>query len=170
VLDTEDLLPERAQEIFVARTKAVQAAAENQGGQDTLSYYRMQERATGDIGAEQAAYVRRAIDAHPDVRWTFLFLHKPVWRNPADSDFKAIEAALGERPYTVFSGHLHSYSRELRNGREYLTLGTTGGGQNPTDSMAFDHLTWVTVQENEPSIALLRLPGVLGSDGRVPRQ
>lgn len=157
VMDTEDLSPERARELFAARTAAIRAAEEGRPGADTMAYYRMQERGTGDIGAEQAAYVRRAIAEHPDVRWTFLFLHKPVWRNPDDTDFESIEAALGARPYTVFSGHLHSYAREVRNGREYFTLGTTGGSQNPRDSMAFDHLTWVTVGVGVPSVALLRM-------------
>ncbi len=161
VLDTEDLSPERARAIFEARTNAVRAAAENRPGQDTLPYYRMQERATGDIGAEQAAYMQRAIAAHPEVRWTFLFLHKPVWRNASDADFKAIEAALGARPYTVFSGHLHSLSREVRLGREYFTLGTTGGGQNPRDPMAMDHLTWVTLGASGVSVAHLRMDGIL---------
>ncbi|MBA3852989.1 MAG: hypothetical protein C0503_01160 [Gemmatimonas sp.] len=168
VLDTEDLSPERAREIFVARTKAVQAAAENQGGQDTLSYYRMQERATGDISAAQAAYMRRAIAEHADVRWTFVFLHKPVWGNPADDDFKAIERALADRPYTVFSGHLHSLALRERLGREYYTLGTTGGSQNPRDPMAFDHLTLVTMTKDGPSVTHLRMEGVLGPDGKLP--
>ncbi len=169
VLDTEDLTPERAREIFEARTAAIRAADANLPGQDTLPYYRMQERATGDIGAKQAAYMQRAIAQHPDVRWTFVFFHKPVWRNPADADFKAIEAALSNRPYTVFSGHLHSFARELRNGREYYTLGTTGGSQNPRDPNAFDHLTWVTLTEDGPTIAHLRMDGVLGPDGKLPQ-
>lgn len=168
VLDTEDLSPERARAIFEARTKAVRAAAANEGGQDTLSYYRMQERATGDIGAEQAAYVRRAIEEHPEVRWTFLFLHKPVWRNDSDDDFKSIERALAARPYTVFSGHLHSFALHQRLGREYYSLGTTGGGQNPQDPMAFDHLTVVTMAQDGPAVAHLRLEGVLGRDGKLP--
>ena len=168
VLDTEDLAPERAREIFVARTKAVQAAAENQGDQDTLSYYRMQERATGDISAAQAAYMQRAIAEHADVRWTFLFLHKPVWGDPTDEDFKAIERALAGRPYTVFSGHLHSLALRERLGREYYTLGTTGGSQNPRDPMALDHLTLVTMTNDGPAITHLRLEGILGRDGKLP--
>lgn len=163
VLDTEDLTPERAREIFEARSDAVRAARENRPGQDTMRYYRMPERVTGDIGAEQASYVSRAIAAHPDVRWTFLFFHKPVWRNALDTDFESIEDALGSRPYTVFSGHLHSYAREERRGREYFTLGTTGGGFDPQDPNAMDHLTWVTVGRGAPSIALLKMDGVRGA-------
>lgn len=167
ILDTEDLTPERARAIFEARNEALQAAREGRS-ESGLAYYRMPERAFGDIGAEQSAYALRVLAEHPDVRWTFVFFHKPVWRNPADAEFQAIERALADRPYTVFSGHLHSLNRELRNGREYYTLGTTGGGQNPADPMALDHITMVTVKRDGPSIAHLRLEGILGADGKVP--
>lgn len=169
VLDTEDLSPERARAIFEARTEAIRAMDAGRTSTEGLAYYRMPERVFGDIGAEQAAYVQRALAAHPDVRWTFLFFHKPVWRNADDAEFRAIERALADRPYTVFSGHLHSLKREVRNGRDYFTLGTTGGSQNPADPMALDHLTTVTMTPQGPSIAHLRLDGILGPDGKVPR-
>ena len=167
VLDTEDLSPERAKAIFEARSEALRALDAGRTGTAGLEYYRMPERAYGNIGAEQAAYMQRALADHPNVRWTFLFFHKPVWRND-DPEFSAIETALANRPYTVFSGHLHSLHREQRLGRDYFTLGTTGGSQNPTDSMALDHLTLVRVGTDGPTIAHLRLDGILGPDGRVP--
>lgn len=166
VLDTEDLTPERARAIFEARTAAIRASDAGVPGADTMVYFRMPERITGDIGAEQSAYMQRAIAAHRDVRWTFLFFHKPVWQNADDADFKAIETALGDRPYTVFSGHLHSLRHTQRNGRDYFTLGTTGGGQNPRDPMAIDHVTMVTLTATGPSIAHLRLEGIFGPTGR----
>lgn len=167
ILDTEDLTPDRARAIFEARNEALRADREGRSAQG-LAYYSMPERAFGDIGAEQAAYAQRVLAEHRDVRWTFVFFHKPVWRNPNDPDFQAIEAALADRPYTVFSGHLHSLNRELRKGREYYTLGTTGGGQNAADPMALDHITLVTMKATGPSIAHLRLEGILGPDGSVP--
>lgn len=169
VLDTEDLTPARAQEIFVARTEAIQATRAGRTSTDGLAYYQMPERVVGNIGAEQAAYVQQMLAKHADVRWTFLFFHKPVWRNADDAEFRAIEAALAERPYTVFSGHLHSYARTVRQGRDYFTLGTTGGSQNAADSLSMDHVTLVTMTATGPSIAHLRLDGILGSDGRIPR-
>ena len=168
ILDTEDLSPERARAIFEARNEALRADREGRTSTAGLAYYTMPERAFGDIGAEQAAYVQRVLAEHRDVRWTFLFFHKPVWRSQIDVEFKAIETALLDRPYTVFSGHLHSLARTVRNGREYFTLGTTGGGQNPEDPMALDHLTLVTMRVTGPSVAHLRLDGILGADGKVP--
>jgi hypothetical protein len=168
VLDTEDVTPERGREIFRARQEAIRAMDAGQNT-DGFEYFRMPERMYGNVGAEQAAYVQRALAAHPDVRWTFLFFHKPVWRAENDPEFRAIETALANRPYTVFAGHVHAFSRSERNGREYFTLGTTGGSQAANNPMAFDHLTMVTMTPTGPSISLLKLDGVLGTDGKIPR-
>ena len=47
-------------------------------------------------------------------------------------------------------------------------LGTTGGGQNINDPMSFDHVTLVTMTEDGPSIASLKLNGILDKTGRIP--
>lgn len=169
VLDTEDLTPQRAEQIFEARSRAIQAGRNGVANIDTMEYYRMPERVAGNIGDEQAAYVTRALAQNPSVRWTFLFFHKPVWQSTNSPGFRAIEAALANRPYTVFSGHVHSFARTERQGREYFTLGTTGGGQNAKDPMAFDHLTLVTMTNEGPSMAHLRMDGVLAPNGKLPR-
>ena len=168
VLDSEDYAPERMEQIYRARAEAIKVLDGPHPEQArTMEYYRMPERLTGNIGEEQAAYFRRVIAAHPQVRWTFLFMHKPVWQGD-DPEFAAVEASLQGRPYTVFGAHVHRYSHAVRLGRDYFTLGTTGGAQSPTDSMAFDHVTWVTMMEGGPSLASLRLDGVLDRTGRVP--
>ena len=169
VLDTEDLPPERARKLFEARSTAIKALREGKTSTDSLEYYRMPERISGGISAEQSAYVQQALTRHPDVRWTFLFFHKPLWRNESDVNFRAVETALANRPYTVFSGHLHSLARTSRHGRDYFTLGTTGGSQDSTDAMALDHVTLVTMSTAGPSIAHVRLDGILDADGKLPR-
>ena len=95
-------------------------------------------------------------------------MHKPVWLRDDESDFSAIESALSNRPYTLFNGHFHSYSHTVRHGRDYIMLGTTGGGQNINDPMSFDHVTLVTMTEDGPSIASLKLNGILDKTGRIP--
>lgn len=167
VLDTEDHTPERMRQIFEARTAAIDAAARGVEGAENMEYYRMPERVYGNIGAEQAAYFIDAIHEHPAVRWTMLFMHKPVWTDGQDDDFVSIETALAERPYTVFNGHFHRMAYSERNGRDYLMLGTTGGSQDG-HPMSFDHVTLVTVGEGEPSIAHLRLDGILDKTGNLP--
>lgn len=166
-LDTEDNTPARAQEIFEARTEAIRVLDAG-GDASDMEYYRIPERVTGNIGPEQSAYVLAAIAEHPDVRWTFLFMHKPVWTDDADPEFVAIENALADRPYTVFNGHFHVMSHRVKNERDYIMLGTTGGSQNAANPMAFDHVTLVTVGEGEPAIAHLRLDGILERDGTIP--
>ena len=95
-------------------------------------------------------------------------MHKPTWRSEADPEFLAIEDALAGRPYTVFNGHLHTYSLTGRNGRDYIMLGTTGGSQNAGSDMAFDHLTLVRMTAEGPVIANLRMDGVLDRTGQIP--
>jgi hypothetical protein len=112
--------------------------------------------------------VQRVLAEHPDVRWTFLFFHKPVWQSENEPEFGAIETALSNRPYTVFGGHFHSLSRTVRHGRDYFILGTTGGSQNVADPMSRDHVTLVTMTAEGPSIAHLTLDGILDADGKLP--
>ena len=168
VLDTEDHTPERMQEIFEARNAVIAAQARGETGVQDMAYYQMPERVTGNIGPEQSEYFRNVLADHPDVRWTMLFMHKPVWLEDADPDFVAIESALSSRPYTVFNGHFHSMSYTERHGRDYVMLGTTGGSQNPNDSMSFDHVSLVTMAEGGPSIAHIRLDGILAKNGQLP--
>ena len=169
VLDTEDNDEARMQEIFVARAAAIEAfEAGGEAAFEETEYFRMPERSFGMIGERQLAYVRAALDENEGARWTFLLMHKPAWKSAADTGFDRIEAALGERPYTVLNGHLHSYAHATRNGRDYITLGTTGGSQPGTDPMSFDHLMIVTMTDDGPSIANLRLEGILDATGQVP--
>ena len=123
---------------------------------------------TGGIGPEQSEYFQRVLAENPDVRWTFLFMHKPVWQSDDEPDFVAIENALAARSYTLFNGHFHNLSHTVRNGRDYIMLGTTGGGQNADNESAFDHITLVTMGEDGPSIGHVRLDGILDKTGHVP--
>lgn len=113
----------------------------------------MPETKTGTIGEPQSAYFRNVISDHPEVRWTFLFLHKPVWNAQDEENFRAIEAALSSRNYTVFNGHNHDYLLRDRHGRDYIQLGTTGGVQLAGEKKAVDHVTLVTVSETGVDIA-----------------
>jgi hypothetical protein len=169
VLDSEDYAAERMRQIYLARDSAIKVldGPHPELARD-MTYFRMPERMTGEIGPAQSAYFQRVIADHPKVRWTFLFMHKPVWQRNGETSFAAIEAALAGRPYTVFNGHLHSYGHTVRGGHDYITLGTTSGSQAPQDSMAFDHVTWVTLTDQGPTITNLRLEGILDRTGHVP--
>jgi hypothetical protein len=169
VLDTEDYTDLRRSEIHRARSEALDALYAGQPDVALeMEYYQMPERVTGEIGPAQSAYIQEAIAQNPDVRWTLLFMHKPVWQRDDEPEFAAIEAALGERPYTVFNGHLHSFSHTVKNGRDHIMLGTTGGAQNARDEAAFDHLTVITMTRQGPQIAHLRMDGILNKTGHIP--
>lgn len=170
VLDTEDHTVERMREIDRARDEMHEAMERGDADEDiwAMEYYQMPEITTGNIGPEQSAYFLEVLDENPQARWTMLFLHKPVWLEDGDPDFVAIESALSDRPYTVFNGHLHAMSHTVRNGRDYIHLGTTGGAQRPSHPMSFDHVSLVTVADDGPSIVHLRLDGILDKTGQVP--
>lgn len=169
VLDSEDNSTERQQAIHDAREAAMaRVAKEGWGIWGETEYAQIREAHTGTISAEQSDYFRKVIADHPDVRWTFLFLHKPVWKAENEKHFLAIEEALDNRPYTVFNGHNHDYVYSSRRGRDYIQLGTTGGVQLAGKQKAVDHLTLVTVSETGVDIANLEMAGIFDKSGKIP--
>ena len=114
----------------------------------------------GWFGEEQTKYVEDELAKHPDVRHTFVFMHRPLWLQK-HSGWERIETALGERAYTVFAGHYHNLTLHTRNDRRYFVLGATGGGFTPQDVReygAFDHYSIVTVDGEEVNVAIVE-PG-----------
>lgn len=169
ILDSEDYDPKRMQEIYLARDEAIKVMdGPNPSKAVETDYFKMQERRTGRIGSEQADFFKEVLNKHQKVKWTFLLMHKPVWLDETDSTFVKIETALSDRPYTVINGHFHIYSHTERNNRDYIMLGTTGGSQNDQNDMAFDHITIVTMTSEGPSIANIRMDGLLDKSGHIP--
>jgi hypothetical protein len=115
---------------------------------------------------EQTDYVLETIRENPEVRWTFLLMHHPVWNYNTNGRFEELETALADRKHTVLAGHTHHYLHENRKGQHYYILGTTGGGSRLRGNYfgEFDHITWVTMTDAGPSLANLRLEGILPHD------
>jgi len=169
VLDTEDNTAERMQEIFEARTQALQIFAEE--GEEAFAkttYANLPELPAGNVGDEQSKYFLDAIASNPDVRWTFLFMHKAPWLREDLATFVAIEDALADRPYTVFHGHEHAYAYVERRGRDYIQLATTGGAQIPAKGRSMDQVVLVTVDDEGVDIANLLMEGILDKTGKIP--
>jgi 5-hydroxyisourate hydrolase-like protein (transthyretin family) len=126
----------------------------------------------GTIDPEQREYVRKTLEANKGVRWTFVFLHKPIWtaRDLERNGWADVEKALAGRNYTVFCGHVHRYQKFVRNGMNYYQLATTGGGSKMRGTRygEFDHVAWVTMKKDTPLIANVMLDGILPEDLRVP--
>lgn len=115
------------------------------------------EKATG-LGRKQLQYFRNVLANNKDVRWTLVFMHQPVWRRKDVPNWPRLEKALADRDYTVFGGHIHQYKKEVRNGKNYYVLATTGGGRYEGappmsfENARFDHITWITMTPSGPVI------------------
>ena len=95
-----------------------------------------------------------------------VFMHHPLWKYPHDGNFSKIEALLQGKDYTVFAGHQHQYHHSEQHDANYYVLATTGGGSPLLGNSfgSFDHITWVTMSDQGPVLANLRLDGILPHD------
>lgn len=128
-----------------------------------------QDKGVSGIKEDQIKYFQKAIDDNPNVRWTFLFMHRPVWQgeNQKEEGYEKIEAALKGHNYTLFSGHHHTYRYVVKNGQKHFVLGTTGGGIELRGEKfgEYDHVTLVTVNKKEPPTVInLKLSGLIKED------
>lgn len=126
----------------------------------------------GTIDPEQQAWAAKTLEANKDAKWTFVFLHKPIWtaKDQEKNGWGAVEKALAGRKYTVFCGHVHRYQVFERNGMKYFQLATTGGGSRlrGPEYGEFDHVAWVTMKKDAPLVANVLLDGILPADLKVP--
>ncbi len=124
------------------------------------------------VGEKQLEFLQQDLDANQDARWTLVFIHKPLWTYAESqiaeggkdrTNWKRVEAMLVDRPHTVFAGHVHHYVQYQRNGNEYYSLATTGGGSSLRGNQygEFDHITWLTMEPSGPQVVNLRLDGIL---------
>jgi protein-tyrosine phosphatase len=116
---------------------------------------------------EQRAWFKKVLAENTDVRWTFVFLHEPVWDNPSDS-FKEIDQAIQGRDYTFFAGHTHYYDYDTINDHEYITVASAGAAFVHDGPGNVDHMTWVTMTEDGPEIAVIALKGIFDRKGLDP--
>ena len=121
-----------------------------------------------NISEAQVSYFKKVLAENSDVRWTFLFMHSPPWELDDPGNFVKIESLLADRPYTVFAGHTHTYDHTQRNGRDYITMGMTGGAAPGKELGHMDHLAWVSMTDDGPVISNLLLNGILDKRGAVP--
>ena len=126
---------------------------------EEIEWYKMSD--------EQEKYILDVLEKHQKVRWTFFFMHHPHWTQE-ENELAAIEQKLQEegRKYTMFAGHNHQYMHEIRQGKNYYVLATTGGGSKlrGPEFGEFDHVTWVTMSSEGPKMANLWLDGILEMD------
>ena len=168
MMDSEDFEEQRMIDIYKARATALKViAGEIDGVYEETEYFKMGERKTGGMGNDQYNYFKTVLENNPQAKWTFVLMHKPLWKREDEKGLGRLEKLLTDRPYTVINGHEHSFSYQRRAHRDYMILGTTGGAQNVQDSMAFDHISLVRMTKI-PVITHLKMNGILDKTGRLP--
>jgi len=120
-----------------------------------------------EFNEEQLVWVNQTLAAHPDVRWTFLFMHEPCWEKPSDT-FKKLQAMLEGRKHTIFAGHLHYYDYDKIDGYEYITMGPAGASFHQEGPGNVDHIMWVTMTEEGPQMGNIALKGIFDRKGLDP--
>jgi predicted MPP superfamily phosphohydrolase len=135
---------------------------------DTLFLMLSTEDLPGKITRAHIVDVKKVLADNAKVRWTMVFLHRPLW-DEADgrgNGFAEVEKALAGRKYTVFCGHIHSFQKYVRQGMNYYQLATTGGGSLMRGVWfgEFDHFTWVTMKDSGPVVGHVLLSSVLKED------
>jgi hypothetical protein len=118
----------------------------------------------GKMSDAQIEYFRKALDENRNVRWTLVFMHRPLWseKKEGGNNFDKFEKLLSGRKYTVIAGHVHTYLKHERNDSRYITLATTGGGSALLGPIfgTFDQVGWVTMTKDGPVLANLALSGI----------
>lgn len=126
----------------------------------------------GSLGEEQLEFVKKTLEQNAEVRWTIVAIHRPLWTqtNLDKNGWLEVEKALGNRPCTVFAGHIHRYQKFVRNGHNYYQLATTGGGSKVRGLTygEFDHVAWVTMKKSGPVLANIMLDGIYPEDLKKP--
>ena len=120
------------------------------------------------VGKQQRAYLEKALKENDKVKWTFIFIHHPIWagRDITETGWIETEKLLADRKYSVFCGHVHRYQKFVRNGMNYYQLATTGGGSalRGIEYGEFDQVGWVTMTKDGPILANVLLSGVVKDD------
>ena len=119
-----------------------------------------------NFGDVQLEYFKDVLEDNADVRWTLVFLHKPMWDYGDTTNWAKMERLLSGRAHTVFAGHEHEYAKAVRNGQNYYRLATTGGESELTglEDGSFDHIMWVTMTDQGPQVVNLMLDGIFDDD------
>ncbi len=113
------------------------------------------------MSPEQFAWLDGVLNQGEEARHVFVFLHHPRWlKGGYGDDWDRIHERLVEagNVTAVFAGHIHHMHYEgPRDGIEYITLATTGGGQGgfAPEGGYLHHLDLVTVRNEQIAVAAL---------------
>ncbi|MEQ8927820.1 MAG: metallophosphoesterase [Fulvivirga sp.] len=95
MLDSEDFGEERMLEIYHARTEAMKIIrGEVEGNFEETEYYNMFESKVGGMSVKQFQYFENVLNKYPNVKWTFVLMHKPLWMREDEKGLGRLEKVL----------------------------------------------------------------------------
>lgn len=117
------------------------------------------------ISANQIEWALGELERNPNVRWRFLFMHKPIdWTSDRWLEF---ERKINKYDYSVFCGDWHNFCTADRHGKKYYMIGTCGGGwdgglaHEDLRHGVMDGFAWVTMTKDKgPVVSYLQLSGI----------
>lgn len=119
------------------------------------------------MSPEQFKWLNSVLDRAKSADHVFLFLHHPRWLggNYGD-DWEKVHKSLVEagNVRAVFAGHIHRMRYDgPRDGIEYVTLATVGGGQSglSEDAGFLHHYNLVTVRKQQIAMACIPVGEVM---------
>ncbi len=119
------------------------------------------------MSPEQFEWLKSVLEKAKSADHVFLFLHHPRWlgRNYGDDWEKVHQALVGAgNVRAVFAGHIHRMRYDgPRDGIEYVTLATVGGGQSglSEDAGFLHHYNLVTVRKQQIAMACVPVGEVM---------
>ena len=121
---------------------------------------------SAQLPAEQIEWCRADLEAHPDTRYTIVFMHRPFWVHTTAQGLPDTLHTLFKTfgVDAVFTGHYHMYFSGAYDGIHYTGIGSSGGGTGPGDPGPGYHFAWVTIDSSEIAIAPITMGAVLPWD------
>jgi len=114
------------------------------------------------MSPEQFAWLEQTLDRAADAEHVFVFLHHPRWlKGGYGDDWDRVHELLASagNVSAVFAGHIHRMRYDgKRDGIEYITLATVGGGQSEAVPAAGYLHQFHLVMVRERQIALASIP------------
>ncbi len=114
------------------------------------------------ISLGQIDYIQKKLNENSDADWVYVFMHKPIWKNNING-FNFIEETLNDFNFTIFSGHKHRFKVNSNHLKNYIEIGSSGGGlhSNGATEGEYYQITWVSYSPgNSPIVTSIDINGI----------
>ncbi|MCP5111754.1 MAG: hypothetical protein GY953_13065, partial [bacterium] len=135
---------------------------------------------TTDLDAEQLEFLDRDLAKNKAKSPKLVFFHKPFWVSAFRSgvnDFPLHRLVVKHKVDYVITGHGHVFVRMVRDGVEYIEVGSSGGtmlkgwrrGEGFPDGRFYHHL-WGRVHGGEVKLTVKEIGGQFGQGRMFPAE